>query len=167
VKAAAQSFRPNPEIDTERAITELGTGEALVSTLDIKGAPTVVERTLIRPPASRLGPATEAERAAVQASSPMAAKYDAAIDRESAYELLGSREAKAAKDAAEVARKEKAEAAAAKTRKATAPGPARRAPARRSSRQTPAEAATNTFMRTASRELTKYVFRGLFGGRRR
>jgi len=169
VKAAAQSFRPNPSIDTEAAITELGTGEALVSTLDLKGAPTVVERTLIRPPSSRLGPATDAERAAVQAQSPVATTYDTALDRESAYELLNGREAQAAKAKAGLAKREQAEAEAARARKAQ-PTPApvpKRAPARKSTRQTPTEAATNTFMRTATRELTKYVFRGLFGGRRR
>src|SRR5690606_21879560 len=168
VKAAAQSFRPNPAIDTEAAITELGTGEALVSTLDLKGAPTMVERTLIRPPASRLGPATDAERAAVQAQSPVAAKYDSALDRESAYEHLNDREAQAAKEAEALARREKDEAEAAKARKAAAAAPkTRRAPARRSTRQTPVEAATSTAMRTAARELTQFVFRGIFGGRKR
>jgi len=166
VKAAAQSFRPNPNIDTETAITELGTGEALVSSLDQKGAPTVVERTLIRPPSSRMGPATDAERAAAQALSPVAVKYDAAIDRESAYELLSGREAQAAKDAEALAKREKAEAEAARARKSQISYPAPK-PARRSRAQTPTEAATNTFMRTASRELTKFVFRGMFGGRKR
>ncbi|MET0503986.1 MAG: helicase HerA-like domain-containing protein, partial [Luteibacter sp.] len=123
VKAAAQSFRPNPAIDTEAAITELGTGEALVSSLDAKGAPTIVERTLIRPPSSRLGPATDEERAAVQAQSPVAMKYDTTIDRESAYEILTGREAAAAKAEADLAkakeeqaRQQKAEAEAAKAR---------------------------------------------------
>jgi DNA helicase HerA-like ATPase len=170
VRAAAQSFRPNPNIDTEAAITELGTGEALVSTLDLKGAPTVVERTLIRPPSSRLGPATDAERAVVQAQSPVAMKYDTPVDRESAYELLNGREAQAAKAKDELARREQAEAEAARARKAQPPAPApapKRSPVRKPTRQTPTEAATNTFMRTATRELTKYVFRGLFGGRRR
>jgi DNA helicase HerA-like ATPase len=153
-------------MDTETAITELGTGEALVSTLDLKGAPTVVERTLIRPPSSRLGPAADAERAAVQAQSPVAAKYDTPLDRESAYELLNGREAQAAKAKEDLARREQAEAEAARARKAPPPAP-KRAPARKSTRQTPTEAATNTFMRTATRELTKYVFRGLFGGRKR
>ncbi len=166
VKAAAQSFRPNPALDTEAAITELGTGEALVSTLDVKGAPTVVERTLIRPPSSRLGPATDVERAAVQAQSPVAGKYDIPLDRESAYELLNGREAQAAKEADALARREKEEAEAAKARKAGAPAP-RRAPGRRSTRQTPVEAATSTAMRTAARELTQFVFRGIFGGRKR
>jgi DNA helicase HerA-like ATPase len=187
VKAAAQSFRPNPAIDTEAAITELGTGEALISTLDLKGAPTMVERTLIRPPGSRLGPAGDTERAAVQAASPFAGKYETAIDRESAYELLNGREAAAskaeadlAKAKADAAQQQKAEAAAAKARitqvgyspyTQTAPraqpkAPAK-APARKSTRQTPVEAATNTVMRTAARELTQFVFRGIFGGRKR
>ncbi|MEZ5939729.1 MAG: helicase HerA-like domain-containing protein, partial [Hyphomonadaceae bacterium] len=157
VKAAAESFRPNPEFDTQTAITELGTGEALVSTLDVKGAPTVVQRTLVRPPSSRLGPATAAERAALQAQSPVAANYDKVIDRESAYELLERRERQAEKEAEALKKKEEKEAAkAAKTRKTT-----------RSRRQTPTEAATNQFMRTAARELSKYVFRGIFGSRRR
>jgi DNA helicase HerA-like ATPase len=191
VKAAAQSFRPNPNIDTEAAITELGTGEALVSTLDLKGAPTVVERTLIRPPSSRLGPSTDAERAAIQAKSPVAGKYDTAIDRESAYERLNAREAQAAKAADDIARQKQADvaqkkadaeaAAAAKARRTqvgynpydqslprqSAPKAPARAPARKSTRQTPVEAATNTVMRTAARELTQFVFRGIFGGRRR
>ncbi len=180
VKAAAQSFRPNPALDTETAITELGTGEALVSSLDVKGAPTVVERTLVRPPASRLGPATDAERAAVQALSPVALKYDAPIDRESAYEILTGREAQASKEkdalkraeAAEAeaanARKEAAKAAAASRSQATTRASTTRATAtRKSTRQTPAEAAGSTFIRTAAREATKFIFRGMFGNRKR
>ncbi len=173
VKAAAQSFRPNPDLDTETAITELGTGEALVSSLDIKGAPTVVQRTLIRPPASRLGPATDAERAAVQALSPVATKYDATIDRESAYEILTGREAIAAREKDALAKAQKAEAEAARARREAAkytpkaPPAPRATTARKSTRQTPVEAASSTFMRTATRELTKFVFRGMFGNRKR
>jgi DNA helicase HerA-like ATPase len=88
VKAAAETFRANPAFDAAQAITELGVGEALVSTLDEKGAPTVVERVLIVPPAARIGPATPEERKAVLEESPMAGEYDHAIDRESAYEML-------------------------------------------------------------------------------
>jgi hypothetical protein len=160
VKAAAQSFRPNPALDVEQVITELGVGEALVSTLDLKGAPTMVERTLIRPPCSRLGPAEEAARAAAQAESPVAGAYDRTVDRDSAYEMLQRRERQAAKEAEELARQEAKEVEAAKKRRAASP----RA---RSRRQTPTEAATNTFIRTAARELTKYVLRGVFGTRRR
>ncbi len=94
VRAAAQTFRPNPALDTERVITELGVGEALVSTLGPKGAPTMVERTLIRPPSGRLGPITPAERAVLMAADPMRAKYAEAVDRRSAYEMLTERAAK-------------------------------------------------------------------------
>jgi DNA helicase HerA-like ATPase len=88
VKAAAETFRANPAFDAATAITELGVGEALVSTLDEKGAPTVVERMLIVPPAARIGPAKPEERQAVLAQSPLKGKYGAAVDRESAYEML-------------------------------------------------------------------------------
>ncbi|MEW5422610.1 helicase HerA-like domain-containing protein [Amorphus sp. 3PC139-8] len=88
VKAAADTFRPNPDLDTARTIMELGVGEALVSTLDGKGIPSVVERTLIRPPSGRLGPIALAERRTILAASSFAAKYDTAVDRVSAYEIL-------------------------------------------------------------------------------
>ena len=91
LKAAAQSFRPNPAFDTQTAIQDLGVGEALVSLLDEKGRPTVTEKTLIRPPASRLGPANDAERAQIMAASPVGALYDTAVDRHSAYEVLTKR----------------------------------------------------------------------------
>ncbi|GBD44436.1 hypothetical protein HRbin40_01925 [bacterium HR40] len=91
VRAAAETFRPNPAFDTARAIMELGVGEALVSTLGPGGVPTMVERVRIAPPRSRVGPITAAERAQLLAQSPLAGKYDTAIDRESAYELLSLR----------------------------------------------------------------------------
>ncbi len=160
IRAAAQSFRENPDIDTEQVITELGVGEALVSTLDAKAAPSIVQQTLIRPPSSRLGPATDAERKEIIENSPVFGKYDDAVDRESAYELLSKREEKAAKEEAELQKaEEKAKEQAAKAKK--------RKPARRSRRQTASEAATKSMMRTAAREITKYVLRGVFGGRRR
>ena len=99
VRTAAETFRPNPDFDCAKAITQLGMGEALVSTLEDKGVPSMVQRTLIRPPASRLGPVTEAERAS--RSSPKArspARYDKAVDRELAFETLEKR-AKAAAQA--------------------------------------------------------------------
>ena len=76
VKAAATTFRANPAFDTEKAIMELGIGEALVSTLDPKGQPTMVERTLVKPPNARVGPITDAERKAVIKASPVAGDYD-------------------------------------------------------------------------------------------
>jgi DNA helicase HerA-like ATPase len=88
VRTAADTFRPNPDFDCATAITNLGTGEALVSTLEEKGVPSMVQRTLIRPPASRLGPVTAEERKKLISESPVAGQYDQAIDRESAFEVL-------------------------------------------------------------------------------
>ncbi len=96
VKAAAETFRANPGVDVAAAITELGVGEALVSFLDGKGTPAPVERALVYPPASRLAPLTPEERARVVRGSAVAGKYDAAVDRESAYEKLRSRAGEAA-----------------------------------------------------------------------
>jgi len=91
VRVAAQTFRPNPNFDTETAITNLAVGEALVSCLDLKGAPGVVERTLICPPQSRMGPLSADERKDVISRSPFKGKYDTALDNESAYEVLTKR----------------------------------------------------------------------------
>jgi len=99
LRAAADTFRPNPEFDTETAIREVGVGEALVSTLQKKGVPSVVERVLIRPPSSQLGPITETERQAVIAQSPVAGVYDTVLDRHSAFEILAKRSADAAEKA--------------------------------------------------------------------
>ncbi|MBQ7787290.1 MAG: DUF853 family protein [Alistipes sp.] len=100
VKAAAQTFRPNPAFSTEREILELGTGEALVSFLDEKGAPSIVERAKILFPMSQIGAITEEQRSQIIASSRIAGKYDEAIDRESAFEkILKQREAEAEKAA--------------------------------------------------------------------
>ncbi|MBA4081742.1 MAG: ATP-binding protein [Erythrobacter sp.] len=111
IKAAAETFRVNPKLDVEAVITELKVGEALVSTLDDDGAPTVVERTLIKPPRSRLGPVSEKERAIIQSISPLEGKYDTAVDRESAAEVLAAKAADAAATAEEVAEKGKEEVA--------------------------------------------------------
>jgi DNA helicase HerA-like ATPase len=91
VKAAAETFRANPDIDTETAIMELGIGEALVSTLDRKGQPTMVEHTFIKPPSSQVGPITAAQRDSVIKESPVAGKYEKLLDRESAHETLQKR----------------------------------------------------------------------------
>lgn len=88
VNAAAETFRPNPKFNTAEAITQVGVGEALVSVLEEKGVPSVVERTLIAPPESRVGPATPAERQQVVAASLIAGKYEQVFDRDSAYEML-------------------------------------------------------------------------------
>ncbi|KGM55621.1 hypothetical protein N800_12970 [Lysobacter daejeonensis GH1-9] len=99
VKTAAETFVANPNLDVAEAISQLGTGEALVSTLQDKGVPMPVERTLIAPPRCRMGAITEAERAQVRAGSPVGARYDTTIDRESAAEML-ARKAEAATEQA-------------------------------------------------------------------
>ena len=91
VAAAAQTFRPNPKLDTARVIMELGKGEALVSFLEGGGTPSMVERVMIRPPSARIGPVTPEERKKIIDASPFKGKYDTAIDSESAYEILQKR----------------------------------------------------------------------------
>lgn len=169
LRAAAQSFRTNPAFDTAEAIQGLGVGEALVSTLDDKGAPTVVAQTKIRPPDSRLGPATDAERAAVMAASPVRGTYDTAVNRESAEEVLNARRAQAERIEAETA-SAAAEAKAAEKAARSAPAPAREraAPrARASSRQTPMEALTKSVLRTAGSTITRELLRGVLGSLKR
>ncbi len=105
IKAAAETFRINPELDVETAITELRVGEALVSTLLEDGAPSIVQRTLIKPPRSRLGVVTKKERAIISSISPYDGKYDELIDRESAEEVLAQKAIDAAETAKEVEEK--------------------------------------------------------------
>jgi len=100
VKAAAETFRPNPKLDTAQVITELAKGEALVSFLEGNGTPALVERVMVRPPCGRIGPITPEERAKIQGNSPVKGKYDTAIDAESAYEVLQKRVAQSAQPGA-------------------------------------------------------------------
>jgi uncharacterized protein len=116
VRAAAETFRANPDVDVATAITELKVGEALVSLLQADGSPSPVARTLIRPPSSRVGPLTDKERAIIVSTSPIAGKYDLTMDRESAAEMLAAR----AGDAKAAAEKAVADAAAAKAQAAAA-----------------------------------------------
>jgi len=101
LRMAAETYRENPRFDTEAAIREVGVGEAVTSMLMKKGVPGIVERTLIRPPSTQLGPITDAERAEVIDASPLKGKYDATVDRQSAYEMLRTRAEKAAEAAAQ------------------------------------------------------------------
>ncbi|RDV05603.1 helicase HerA-like domain-containing protein [Undibacter mobilis] len=103
VKAAAETFRPNPKLNTAQVITELGKGEALVSFLEGNGVPALVDRALIRPPAARLGVITPEERKAIIQTSPCKGKYDQAVDSESAYERLQARTKEAAAPAGQEA----------------------------------------------------------------
>ena len=108
VKTAAETFRPNPKLDTARVITELGKGEALVSFLEGNGTPAMVQRTLIRPPSARLGPVSAAERKAAIGKSPLRGKYDQPIDPESASEILQKRVQATAAAAEEAAAEQEA-----------------------------------------------------------
>ncbi|MCC7278995.1 MAG: DUF853 domain-containing protein [Chromatiaceae bacterium] len=146
VRVAAQTFRPNPAFDTEALITNLGVGEALVSTLDETGTPTMVERVKVAPPGSRIGPITPAERRALLADSLVKGVYDQALDRESAYEILQGR-AVAASRAEETARE-------------STPVPAAR---RGSSRQGPLEAFATSALRSIGSQLGRSLIRGLLG----
>jgi DNA helicase HerA-like ATPase len=154
IRVAAETFRPNPNLDTEQAFTQMGVGEALVSTLQAKGVPGVVDRTLVRPPTSRIGPVTEQERNAVRARSPVGSRYDQALDRESAAEVLQQRAARMAEAAA------KAGPASPDKGKATASS-------RRSTRQTPTEAAVKSFLRSMSSTLGREIMRGILGAIRK
>ncbi|MDH3371192.1 MAG: DUF853 domain-containing protein, partial [Gammaproteobacteria bacterium] len=100
VRAAAETFRANPKLKIETVITELGVGEALVSLLDEKGSPTVVERALICPPQSQIGPIDATQRKSILSASPVRGQYEKTLDRESAYEILKVRAEKSAAAAA-------------------------------------------------------------------
>ncbi len=146
VKLIAESFRPNPKLDTVQVITELGTGEALVSVLQGKGDPSPVERTLIRPPCSKIGPITKALRNQIIASSDLAERYRESVDRESAYEKLKARaEAKQAGVA-----EEKAKSAASK-------------PKRSSNRQSIGEAMAKSVVRAIGSNIGRQLVRGIMG----
>ncbi|MBB4660124.1 helicase HerA-like domain-containing protein [Parvularcula dongshanensis] len=157
VETAAETFRPNPGFEAEDVITELGTGEALVSTLQKKGVPGIVQRTLIRPPSSRLGPLTAAERGRVLREDGLGDRYDEAVDRESAFEMLKARAEKAAE------RVEKEEARKGRTKAK----PRSRSRSRSRSRQTTTEKVIAQAARTATSTLMRELVRGIFGTVRR
>jgi len=159
VRAAAEAFRANPEFSTEEAITALGTGEALVSVLDEKGAPTMVGKTQIRPPSSRMGPITPDERRDVMAHSPVGPLYDQPSDPVSAYEVLAERAERRLEADAWQKRREQVE----KDEKRAERTVRTERPVRRSTRQTPVEAATNSFARTVANRLGNALVRGVLG----
>ncbi|MEE9315154.1 MAG: helicase HerA-like domain-containing protein [Rhizobiaceae bacterium] len=160
VKTAADTFRPNPAFKTIDTIKNLGVGEALVSTLAKKGVPTMVQRTLIRPPQSRLGPLTDKERKKIIKMSPVAAQYDKTIDRESAYEVLKMR-------AAEKVKAEEAERKREEAEKKRLRGSRSRGRKRRSSRQTVGEAAVKSVTRSIATSLGRALVRGILGSLKR
>ncbi|GAB5388968.1 MAG: DUF853 domain-containing protein [Alphaproteobacteria bacterium] len=156
VKVAAETFRPNPNLDTEEVITQLGVGEALVSTLESKGVPSVVQQTLIRPPSSRLGPAEPTSVAGVRATSPVRSVYDREVDRESAFELLQARAEKAAE-----AEKQAEDAA----RKAPPPPPKAKSSSSRS--DSVGTSMMKSMFRTIGTTLGRELVRGVLGSLRR
>jgi len=154
VKSAAETFRANPDLDVATVITELKVGEALVSLLQADGAPSPVQRTLIKPPSGRVGTLTEKERAIVQSVSPFDGKYDKAIDRESAEEILAAKAAEAS--AAAVEAKAAAEQAKLDAEQAREEDKARVAAEREAARQAKeAERARIAAERAAAREAAK------------
>ncbi|HSG95233.1 MAG TPA: helicase HerA-like domain-containing protein, partial [Afifellaceae bacterium] len=183
VKTAADTFRPNPEFNAFEIITQLGVGEALVSTLEKKGVPSVVQRTLIRPPSSRLGPITEAERKSVINESPVFGLYDKPVDRESAFEILKKKAAEKAKaEEAQRAREDEEREEAGRMKRSrtgfqlpdfdrddrpTRRSRRRSSTRRRSSRQSVAETAIKQVARTVASQLGRALVRGVLGSLKR
>jgi DNA helicase HerA-like ATPase len=155
VRVAAQSFRANPKLDTVQTITEMGVGEALVSTLQDKGVPSPVERVLVRPPHSRMGPASKAERKAILDQDTNMRRYGESFDPRSAHEVLLEKTAERQK------RQEKAELEEREAKEQS------KSTSRSSSRQTPTEAFIKSMVRSlgsaVGRGLSKKLFRGILG----
>jgi len=162
VKVAAKSFRTNENLDTAKVITELGVGEVLISLLDEKSTPTVVERAFVVPPVGHLGPITPEQRQQALADSLVAGQYEQAVDRESAFELLSAKAETAAADAAAAAQavaEAKAQKEAEKAERAAARAP-----------DTIVESITKSVARSASssigRQIGNTIVRGILGGAR-
>jgi len=153
VKTVANTFRANPSIDTGKVITELGVGEALVSTLDKKGIPTQVEQILIRPPESQIGPMTKTQRKELMSRSPYRGRYDKPLDRESAYEMLTKRAEKAASAAALLEEKETVSRSSSRKRRTSS----------RSKRQSTTEALLKSTARSIGSQLGRRLVRGILG----
>ena len=160
IKAAADSFRPNPNFDTADVITQLGVGEALVSTLEEGGAPSIVDKVKIAPPRCRMGPAIEAERIKVMSRSPIGSKYDTDLDKESAAEKLQARQNQIDKQkqiAEESLKAEKEKLAKEKTERKNSS---------RRKKDTVWEVAGKTVARRFGTKIINAVWKSLFGGKR-
>ncbi len=177
IKAAAETFRINPDLDVETAITELKVGEALVSLLQEDGSPGIVQRTLIAPPRSRLGPVEPKERAIIQSISPCAGKYDEAVNRESAQEILAARgQAAAAAAQASKAQAEADKAAAAQAKveakqreadlkeQAKRDAVAAREAAKPSALDRAVQSATRSAASSVGRQVANEIGKAVFGG---
>ena len=162
LRAAAETFRENPAFDTEEVIGQLGVGEALISTLDRKGVPSVVQRTLMSPPRSQFGPVDAKRRTELIGRSPLKGAYDQTVDRESAYEMLQKREAELA-EKRELAAEEEARIKAEQKRRqqeAKAKGAPRK---RGGSRQSVGETLAKSIARTIGSSLGRQILRGILG----
>ena len=166
VKAAAETFAPNPKLDVAQVISTMGVGEALASTLRDRGAPTLVERVLVSTPTCRLGPITDEERSVIRSRSPVGPKYDTAVNRESAAEMLAKRaDEKAVDDPAVVAKQE-----AAKAPQGSAWGGAMHdaifgTKRRQGMIETMAKQTVRTMGSQLGRQILRGVLGGIFGGR--
>ena len=155
VRAAAQTFRPNPAFSTETAITELATGQALVSFLDAKGVPGIVEKAMILPPQSAMGPIDDERRRAEIEADDLYGKYEDEVDNESAYEIINAeREAMLQEEIAAAKEQQKKAAGGAKEKKPTSGG---------RKKKTAAERMADQAMNTIGREIGKSISRGLLG----
>ena len=157
VRAAAQTFRANPNFNTENAILELGTGEALVSLLDEKGAPSIVQRAKILFPLSQIGAITDEQRSTLIRQSRLYGTYDKSFDRESAYEVLVAEQQQAEKRAQKEADEEA-------KRKEKLTKSAKSSSTKKSTTRKAAEKAINTTATTFGRQLGKSIFRSILGG---
>ncbi|MFN4098716.1 MAG: helicase HerA-like domain-containing protein [Pararhodobacter sp.] len=167
LRRAAQTYRPNPRFDTGEAIRDVGVGEAVTSFLEDKGVPGIVERTLIRPPASAMGPCDEAVRRQVIATSPLGRKYDTAVDRDSAHEMLARR----AGEAAQQAGADEATERYSRARRYQPPGAVRpeqaprpKTPARTARGDSVTEAFTRSMARSIGTRAGSALVRGVLGG---
>jgi hypothetical protein len=182
VRVAAETFVANPALDVAAAIGALGVGEALASALLEKGVPSPVQRVLVAPPRCRMGAITPEERATVRNRSPVGGRYDTAVNRESAYEILNARAEQAAEDAEAAKAREAAERETARDSKGTARSGKTAAPAEERSwlrdmlfgtgrRQGAIETTAKSAMRTVGNQLGRQLLRGvlgsLTGGRKR
>jgi hypothetical protein len=168
VRAAAETMRDNPELDEQAVITELGVGEALVSLLDEKGRPSIVERALIVPPQAQIGPITPEERSAIRSQSLIAGHYEKEVDRESAYEKLKGRAAeKQAEVTAAAEEKESASSGIGGMLGSIFGGATTGTTTRR---QSVGEAMVKSVVRTVGSEVGRQIVRGVLGsllGKRR
>ena len=155
IKSAADTFRSDGSFSVRDAISQMGVGEALISTLQANGSPSVVKRTLVKPPLSRIGPAKKAEYKVVIDASPCAGKYEETVDRESAFELLSKRAAKAAEEAAEVK----------PTKKRVNAAPKPRGRQRQGMLETFAKSMVRSLGSKAGRALVRGIMGSLFKGR--